>query len=576
MSDYSAPSHIRFPPGLVVRAVPDADPLTESDDRKLKRALGQLSVGLEPLFGQSQFHPRRRVVGSADWTMPESPELLSPYYRVRTSDGMSDIDLFERRDDVASALLDVGDVEAVFGVPATDLPVLHPSALGRRVDTAPAAPTPTNDFRNRQRYLGAAGVNALAARDIPGAAGSGVTVADIEGEWLWGHEDLVQNSGGMIAGRPRGDVRSRNHGTAVLGIMGADSNRFGTTGICPDALLRAVSVYGLAGGAAAAVRMAADALAPGDIVLIELHRPGPLFDFEERGDSQKGYVAVEFFPDMFDAIRYATAQGVIVVEAAGNGSQHLADKTHNKRPKGFPDEWRNPFNLADGPDSGAILVGAGAPPDSGPDQPAGSRLSFSNWADRVDAQAWGDAVVTTGGFYDGEGDLAGGDDETRWYTESFNGTSSASPMVAGALACVQGALRAAGHRPLTPYEARRALREIGPRQTDADDRPATQHIGRRPDVRAMIDWALEETPPTDDRKRRQPMRVQIIIDDGDGGGDTISVDSTKQSKDQSTTYVLENGDGPYWRGPFYLTTPEEAVKAGVPRAAQVFEASHRR
>jgi hypothetical protein len=530
----------------------------------LKRALGHLSVGLEPLFGQSQFYPRRRVVGSAAWTTPESPELLSPYYRVRTSDGMSDIDLFERRDDVASALLDVGDVDAVFQVPATDLPVRHPSALGRPVDTAPAAPMPTNDFRNRQRYLDAAGVNALAARDIPGAMGSGVTVADIEGEWLWAHEDLVQNSGGMIAGRPPDDVRSRNHGTAVLGVMGADSNSFGTTGICPDALLRGVSVYGLAGGAPAAVRMAADALAPGDIILIELHRPGPLFGFEERGDSQKGYVAVEFFPDMFDAIRYATAQGVIVVEAAGNGSQHLADKTHNKRPTGFPDEWRNPFHLTDGPDSGAILVGAGAPPDSGPDQPAGSRLSFSNWAARVDAQGWGDAVVTTGGFYDGEGDLAGGLDETRWYTQSFNGTSSASPMVAGALACVQGALRAAGHRPLTPYEARRALREIGPRQTDAPDRPATQHIGRRPDVREMIAWALEETPRTD-RKRRQPMRVQIIIDDGDGGG-AMTVDQTGKAQVQTNGAI---GDVPYWRGPFFLATPDEAEELGLPGAARV-------
>ena len=234
----------------------------------------------------------------------------------------------------------------------------------------------------------------------------------------------------------------RNRGAAVMGVLGADANEFGTTGICPDAIISAVSVFGLRGGAAEAVRIAADALTRGDIILIELHQPGPRHGFVMRGDDQDGYVPVEFFPDTFAAIRYATARGVIVVEAAGNGGQQLDDSLYDEVPAGFPPTWTNPFNPKGSSyvDSGAVLVGAGAPPGGG--EPASSRMKFSNWGERLDAHGWGDRVATTGGFFTGGGDLAGGPDETRWYTSKFSGTSSAAPMVAGALACVQGVLRA--------------------------------------------------------------------------------------------------------------------------------------
>ena len=56
-------------------------------------------------------------------------------------------------------------------------------------------------------------------------------------------------------------------------------------------------------------------LGPGDIILIELHYPGPRFNFEDR-DDQRGYIAIEWFPDNFDAIRYAVSRGVIVVEGS--------------------------------------------------------------------------------------------------------------------------------------------------------------------------------------------------------------------------------------------------------------------
>ena len=62
--------------------------------------------------------------------------------------------------------------------------------------------------------------------------------------------------------------------------------------------------------------------------------------------------------------------------------------------------------------------------------------------------------MTTAGY----GDLQGGSNEDLWYTDSFSGTSSASPIVVGALGCIQGVLRAAGRIPLSPARARELLR----------------------------------------------------------------------------------------------------------------------
>ncbi|HYW11698.1 MAG TPA: hypothetical protein VE871_07055 [Longimicrobium sp.] len=104
----------------------------------------------------------------------------------------------------------------------------------------------------------------------------------------------------------------------------------------------------------------------------------------------------------------------------------------------------------------------------------------------MDAQGWG-WEVTTAGWY---GDLQGGPHETRWYTDGFGGTSAAVPIVAGALACVQGALSAAGCPRLAPLEARGLLRKTGSPQQNGPAGPATQRIGNRPDVREMLSMLL--------------------------------------------------------------------------------------
>ncbi|WP_280439312.1 S8 family serine peptidase, partial [Nocardia cyriacigeorgica] len=235
---------------------------------------------------------------------------------------------------------------------------------------------------------------------------------------------------------------------------------------------------GVSGGA---TRAAPDALSAGDLLLIELHRPGPRFNYSGRPD-QRGYIAIEWWPDDWAAIRYAVGRGVVVVEAAGNGGEDLDAALYDRKPAEFPSTWRNPFRGGAG-DSGAIVVGAGAPPPGthGRDHgPARSRLDFSNYGSRLDAQGWGREVTTTG-----YGDLQGGDDEDLWYSDTFSGTSSASPIVVGAIACYQGMLTAGAGRS-TPDQIRTRLRGTGSAQTDAPGRPVSQRIGNLPDVRAML------------------------------------------------------------------------------------------
>jgi hypothetical protein len=357
------------------------------------------------------------------------------------------------------------------------------------LDVIPEAlPPATADFSARQGYLRAApeGVDADWAHTQAGGTGGGVQIIDVEGAWQLAHEDLLQNMSGVIAGAPTTDLSWRNHGTAVLGVISGDSNGLGVIGISPEANARAASIFPSV-GSAAAIRAAADHLNAGDIILIELHAPGPRHNFAERQD-QRGYIAIEWWPDNYAAIRYAIAKGVIVVGAAGNGAENLDDPLYDVRPAGFPATWQNPFNPAN-PSSQAVVVGAGAPPpgthgrDHGPDR---SRLDFSNHGRRVDAQGWGREVTTTGGRFANPGDLQGGSDETLWYTDTFSGTSSASPIVVGALASIQGILAARGLARLTPQQAIDVLRTTGSPQTDGPGMPATQRIGNRPDVKAAI------------------------------------------------------------------------------------------
>jgi len=443
----------------------------EASDR-LADVLKDFGAHITPCYRASRSTPRTAVDRAASKAaVPSILARLPDFAVVDAAD--------EAKDELAARLREHPAVEAAFVKPAPEPPVRFAAS------PAPVQPPSTLASRRTQRYLAPApaGIGARFAWTRPGGRGEGVNVVDVEGEWNFTHEDLVVNQGGMIGGSGANDLAWRNHGTAVVGEIGADVNSIGCTGIAPAAHVRGVSVFGITGGTAGAIRQAADALSPGDILLAEVHFPGPRFDYDERPD-QKGYIAAEWWPDTLAAIVYATeVRGVIVVEAAGNGAEDLDDALYDTAPEGFPSAWLNPFRSAN-PQSGAILVGAGAPPPGthgttawGPDR---SRLEFSNYGARLDVQGWGSEVTTTG-----YGDLSGAT-ENEWYTHTFSGTSSAAPIVVGALACIQGALRAAGRALLTPASALALLRANGSPQQAGLHGPSTQRIGNRPDLRAAF------------------------------------------------------------------------------------------
>ncbi|MFF0743566.1 S8 family peptidase [Streptomyces sp. NPDC004111] len=479
-----------------------------SDVSALNMFLSDEQLALEPLFGHEERH------GSAT----HEDEELALYYRVRGGE--------DRARELTARLAALPGIETAYvkpgAVPATypaqqspypqgSFPQAgypqgqsarfghQPGEEGKRLkEGAPATP----DFTGRQGYLAPApeGIDAYWAWTRPGGSGEGVTVIDIEGAWQLGHEDLADKLAGVVIGTPVQDLSWRNHGTAVLGIIGGDRNERGITGIAPQATTAAASFRGL--GTAATVQAAAARLSPGDLLLIELHRPGPRFDFAER-DDQRGYIALEWWPDDLAAIRWAVSRGVVVVEPAGNGAESLDDALYERRPDEFPEQWRNPFNPSHGT-SGAVLVGAGAPPpgthgrDHGPDR---SRLAFSNYGARIDAQGWGREATTTGGSWDRPGDLQGGAEEIAWYTDTFAGTSSAAPVVVGALASLQGILKAAGLGPMSPQRAREVLRASGSPQQDAPGRPSSQRIGNRPDIKSAVTRLLPSAVSTGQAER---------------------------------------------------------------------------
>jgi len=189
---------------------------------------------------------------------------LSVYYYVEADE--------DRLDQIADRLRGHDEVAGAYVKPPGEAPVMvedETVILNDMQPRAEDAPPATPDFTSRQGYLEAApgGIEARFAWTQPGGRGAGVRIIDCEWGWRFTHEDLGVNQGGVIAGTNSTDS---NHGTAVLGEFSGDRNTVGITGICPDANVRAVA---FSMPTATAIRTAADSLGPGDIILLEIHRP---------------------------------------------------------------------------------------------------------------------------------------------------------------------------------------------------------------------------------------------------------------------------------------------------------------
>lgn len=321
----------------------------------------------------------------------------------------------------------------------------------------------SRNFEPAQGYLHAPpnGIGAAEVWSLAGAKGTGVKICDIEGNWNRSHEDLPAGIA-QIGGTLINDLGWRNHGTAVLGEMVSLPDSKGAVGISHEAtaVVHSAVVNGVFNAAAAIVN-ATNSLQAGDVILIELQATGP----------NNKYVAMQYWSDIFSAIVAATAKGITVVEAAGNGNENFELAVFN--------------GTGLKKDSGAIVVGAGIPPTSHFDNDSAyasigvprSRIWFSNYGKIVNVQAWGWHVATLG-----YGDAQGGASQNRWYTHRFSGTSSASPIVTGAVACLQGRAKAKNGAPLPPSQVRKILMATGTPQVAGPGVPVTQRIGPLPNL----------------------------------------------------------------------------------------------
>ncbi|EJP86271.1 S8 family peptidase [Bacillus cereus] len=311
----------------------------------------------------------------------------------------------------------------------------------------------------RQGYLEPAplGINAPYAWSIKGGDGKGTTFVDMEYGWLFSHEDLVNQKIELISGQNKSE--HHDHGTSVLGIVSAEDNNIGGIGIAPKAKVKVVSQIRDNGNynTADAILSAVNNMQAGDILLLEAQAT-----YDGYGD--KNYFPVEVKPDLFDAIRMGTNKGIIIIEAGANGGNDL-DQFRDRNGKQVLNR-----NSPDFKDSGAIMVGAASA------RVPHKRSYFSNYGSRVDVYGWGNAVDTT--------DAKPSEFITNLYTSSFAGTSSASPIIAGAAASIQGIAKNNQGKVYTPSQIRAILSD--PSTGTKSNDPSSDKIGVLPDLKAIL------------------------------------------------------------------------------------------
>jgi len=381
---------------------------------------------------------------------------------------------------VASALQADEDVEIAWTAPELVPPPKRPGK--KKGPTEPA-----ESYLKLQRYhLAEHGVGSRDAWKA-GYTGKGIRISDIEYGMNLRHEDIA---GGRIAHEKGLKVinpfsEHHDHGTAVMGIAVGEPDKAGIRGIA----------HGAKGGFYP-INTEQHGYRPTDALLkaCKESNAGDLVMIELQTVAYGNYAPMEVEPGMWMATRTCSDAGVVVVAAAGNGSQDLDRKDF--------DPWR------DRGDSGAIMVGAalGA---------KGSREAedFSNYGKRVDLQGWGSGVFSLG--Y-GDHSLDDGDYDQA-YTARFSGTSSATPIVAGAAALVQQAAVETTGEPLSPEDLRALLRKTGRKHQ------GKRRVGELPDVMKAIAKLPKKKAP---KERDDAGKADVATTEAKGWHSTVFACST--------------------------------------------------
>jgi serine protease len=390
-------------------------------------------------------------VADSKWKPAHS---LTSYWRLDARGFWRDADL---------ALKQLNDLEAV-------------SIAYKELATSdPAIVNPDDDeMFEMQGYLKPApvgiNVNSVWQRN---ANGQGVAFIDLENAWYPFHEDLAP-APPIIFGDNY--IPGADHGTSVLGIVIGRDNDRGIVGVAPGvSSVRLVSRYHeketSGSEVACAIGLAISVLQPGDVLLLEVQR-----DFKPT----------EIDNMDFNAIRLATAHGIIVIEAAGNGNLNLDHVVSQDRTRSL--NIRSPRYL----DSGAIVVGAcrSRTVEIRNGIFGHRRHGRSNYGSRVNCYAWGEDIVTASTTY-GEPNNGLSRYTYGYNVPRFGGTSGASAIIAGAALLLQSLHKAKkGARLLPdvpdPSKNMRAVLSDTETGTGQQLNYASDPIGVMPDLKSII------------------------------------------------------------------------------------------
>lgn len=289
----------------------------------------------------------------------------------------------------------------------------------------------TPDFSELQGYVN--DVNGMNIRRHweKGHTGELATVRLLDFGIYKDHEDFQQ--GNIIVVNSRDESSDCNHGTASTGCIAAGNNGFGVTGIAHSALFYFYDT--------------------GDRhKILEHANPGDIVSLNIQWNSDHGYIPAVAIKSWWDTISNLTEKGAVVIMAAGNGNNDLSDTAI------CPDYG----------DCGGILAG-GCLSATGRRRP---KSNYGHYASLINS--WGHNVVATG--YGALQDQPG---HNRDYTNTYNGTSSATPLCAGALALLQSyAMKQ--EFVLSPEEMKRLI------SRSAYTEGVVDNIGRRPNVEQLV------------------------------------------------------------------------------------------
>ncbi|HIF9349676.1 TPA: S8 family serine peptidase [Photobacterium damselae] len=421
---------------------------------------------------------------------------LSQYLKINLSSSKSGN--VKHINSIIRSLNNISNVELIYPEPIPEAIddnniILSPYSLQ-------SSATPTPNFEEKQYYLKApddkkfkyvvGGIDAYYAWGFPGGDGKGITIVQKEiGQWNEDHEDLPPSIY-QFAGSQNGE-----HGTAAMGIMGGLKNGFGITGIAHNA------VFARAGSTSSNFPELIEKLKAGDVIQVGLQvNRGAI-----AGCDSGCYQPMESSDVWFNFIKELTDKGVHVIQAAGNGSLDLD----------HPD-FKGKYNRSIR-DSGSNLVGAVCANN-------GKTAWFSNYGSRIDSSSWGCWDVVTTGY----SELASGINAN--YTDSFSGTSSANPIIAGATASLSGVAKFNGIE-LPPKKLRKLMTDTG---TVVGDH---RYIATQPNLHSAINRLLDIT----DNENELTWDIKSLDYDLGKNKITFSFDNRLSEIDGFTIRLYHNG-----------------------------------